>query len=543
MRFSGFVLTKKGQALLAKVQGGETLTFTKAATGAGQPPPNDAPFMATADLGVATIVRSENGAAGAVDVNTGFDITEIQPGSGTTAAVTEVEPLAAAELSGGEYFVLESPAIAFHVWFRVAGSGDDPAPENSVGIRVDVAALDSALTVAQKLATALDQYRLEMSDMYALIDQRQELAIQSVTRVDDVVSEILTVLTNDGLATGYYLCELGIFATDPDDGEILYALANAGTAGDYFPAEGGSTLIEAELRMRTIIAADAVLSMSVSPGVYASLSVFMADKQGRAWKEPVRAASTEDITLSGTQTVDGVALTAMDRVLVKDQSDATENGIYSVAAGEWARAEDADSDEKIRPGMLVPVAEGDANADSLWVLATDGIIELGTTNLTFINSNHQAIPYGAEMLWPTETVPDGWLEEDGSSLTRAAYPELFAVIGTLYGTADGDHFNLPDARGAFPRAWNHGAGVDPDAASRTAPTAPGATISAGDHVGTQQLDLLKSHTHNFNVTATALSGGTAYEPIGGSGGVLTAATGGNETRPVNTARMMIMRAY
>lgn len=159
--------------------------------------------------------------------------------------------------------------------------------------------------------------------------------------------------------------------------------------------------------------------------------------------------------------------------------------------------------------------------------------------------NYQlATPFGAEMLWPTETPPDGWLEEDGSSLARAAYPELFAVIGTLYGTADGDHFNLPDARGNFPRIWDHGASIDPDAASRTAPTTTGATISAGDHVGTEQADELETHTHVHDYITT----GAAYKEIGtgstyGGHTKNTASTGGNETRPINTARMMIIRAY
>lgn len=161
--------------------------------------------------------------------------------------------------------------------------------------------------------------------------------------------------------------------------------------------------------------------------------------------------------------------------------------------------------------------------------------------------NYQPTPFGAEMLWPTETVPDGWLEEDGSSLARAAYPELFSVIGTLYGAADGDHFNLPDARGNFPRVWDHGAGIDPDAASRAAPTATGATISAGDHVGTGQADEFGSHNHNSNLQGNNVSDTATYPSHGNTAlNTLVLGTtyvGGNETRPINTARMMIMRAY
>ena len=57
-------------------------------------------------------------------------------------------------------------------------------------------------------------------------------------------------------------------------------------------------------------------------------------------KESCKIATTANITLSGTQTIDGVAITADKRVLVKDQSTGTENGIYLCKAGAWARASD-----------------------------------------------------------------------------------------------------------------------------------------------------------------------------------------------------------
>ena len=157
-------------------------------------------------------------------------------------------------------------------------------------------------------------------------------------------------------------------------------------------------------------------------------------------------------------------------------------------------------------------------------------------------ASHIGVPVGAEMLWPTETPPTGWMEEDGSSLVRTTYPALYAVIGTMYGAADATHFNLPDARGKFPRIWAHGQATDPDRATRTAPTAPGATISAGDHVGTNQSDTFKAHTHTGAATPAAQLdyGQGGNSPVNGT---TTGSTGGNETRPVNTYRMMIIRAY
>lgn len=108
-----------------------------------------------------------------------------------------------------------------------------------------------------------------------------------------------------------------------------------------------------------------------------------AARSGLDVKQSVRAATTANITLSGTQTIDGVVLIAGDRVLVKDQSTASQNGIYVVSAGSWSRATDADSNAEVTAGMFTFVAEGTTNADSGWVLTTNDTITLGTTSLSF----------------------------------------------------------------------------------------------------------------------------------------------------------------
>lgn len=154
-----------------------------------------------------------------------------------------------------------------------------------------------------------------------------------------------------------------------------------------------------------------------------------------------------------------------------------------------------------------------------------------------------AIPTGAEMLWPTENVPDGWLEENGAEISRTTYAALFAVIGVMYGAGNGSTtFNLPDARGKFPRIWDHGAGVDPDAAART----DRGDETTGDHVGTNQADALKSHSHDVPAQNTATWDGTTVMSDAWRGDYAehhypVTATGGNETRPVNTYRMMIIK--
>ena len=105
---------------------------------------------------------------------------------------------------------------------------------------------------------------------------------------------------------------------------------------------------------------------------------------GISWKEPVLAATVANITLSGEQTVDGVALVAGDRVLVKNQSTASQNGIYVVAAGSWTRAVGAD-DWAEYEGAVVFVISGSGNAGTTWYCSAQPGGTLGVTALNWFN--------------------------------------------------------------------------------------------------------------------------------------------------------------
>jgi hypothetical protein len=115
----------------------------------------------------------------------------------------------------------------------------------------------------------------------------------------------------------------------------------------------------------------------------ATKSYVDAARSGLDVKDSVKVATTANITLSGVQTIDGVSVTTGNRVLVKDQTTALQNGIYVVAVGSWTRASDADTSAKVTPGLFTFVEEGTANADTGWVLSTNAAITLGTTALTF----------------------------------------------------------------------------------------------------------------------------------------------------------------
>ena len=106
--------------------------------------------------------------------------------------------------------------------------------------------------------------------------------------------------------------------------------------------------------------------------------------QGLDIKEAVKVATTANITLSGTQTIDGVAVSADERVLVKNQSTASQNGLYLCKASTWARTDDLATGDDAS-SVFVFVDQGTVNADNGFVCSTNkGSAVVGTNNLTFV---------------------------------------------------------------------------------------------------------------------------------------------------------------
>jgi phage-related tail fiber protein len=108
---------------------------------------------------------------------------------------------------------------------------------------------------------------------------------------------------------------------------------------------------------------------------------------GLTFKAACRVASTTNVNLASPGlTIDTVNLNLGDRILLKDQSDQTQNGIYSFngSSSPLSRALDANTNTEVKSGMFVLVTEGNVNSEIGFVLATDGAINLGTTNLSFV---------------------------------------------------------------------------------------------------------------------------------------------------------------
>lgn len=114
--------------------------------------------------------------------------------------------------------------------------------------------------------------------------------------------------------------------------------------------------------------------------IYSQLELLATGIKG---KTSVRVATTANITLSGIQTIEGVALNVDDRVLVKNQSTQSQNGIYLVKAGAWVRTTDADTWSEL-VSAFVFVEEGSTLGDTGWLCTVNSGGTLGSTAVTWV---------------------------------------------------------------------------------------------------------------------------------------------------------------
>ncbi len=182
--------------------------------------------------------------------------------------------------------------------------------------------------------------------------------------------------------------------------------------------------------------------------------------------------------------------------------------------------------------------------------------DTATHSLTLANGNsislNDLVPAGTIVAYGSETPPPGWLECNGNAVSVAAYPRLFAVIGSNFGSPSAGQFNLPDLRGHFVRGWNHNNNADPDTSSRVASRTGGLTRN---HVGSFQKDAFQGHKHTwttydiFNQVGGVLGANMAQATGATTRSTSTVVTDGinntprtsSETRPSNVYAMYIIK--
>jgi hypothetical protein len=234
-------------------------------------------------------------------------------------------------------------------------------------------------------------------------------------------------------------------------GQILTSNGNAAPTWQSAAAGAASTLTG------TTLAANVVSSSLTSVGTLGSLTVtgnvtaadptvstHLATKSyvdtavnGLTWKNAVGAATTANISLTGVQTIDGVSVVAGTRVLVKDQTTATQNGIYVAAAGSWTRSTDMDGAPSVGEvnGAAVYVIAGTTNASTSWTQ---------TATITTVGSQAMVFALFAAGVVNASTVTGTTLAANvvTSSLTSVGTLSSLAVTGTHTQTGA---FNLAGA--------------------------------------------------------------------------------------------------
>ena len=161
------------------------------------------------------------------------------------------------------------------------------------------------------------------------------------------------------------------------DGKFVDENPSTGQVGSLIPSAWGNSVTQELLNV--IKAAGLSPDENQLNQLLKAIQIFASSDI----KKTVKAATTGAIALSGLQSIDGVTLISGDRVLVKNQATASQNGVYTCAVSAWVRAQDADENIEISPAMMVPVQSGKVNYGSVWQLTNILPPEIGITAINF----------------------------------------------------------------------------------------------------------------------------------------------------------------
>ncbi|WP_259699395.1 phage tail protein [Pseudomonas brassicacearum] len=260
-------------------------------------------------------------------------------------------------------------------------------------------------------------------------------------------SWLLAEVTIPSDVGGWYVREAGIWT----DTGILYAivkypesfkpvLATSGSGKEFYIR---SIFETSNAELVTLLIDDTVVKAT-----RAWVASYVADELAKLdRKQSVRVATTANIVLSGAQAIDGIAVIAGNRVLVKSQTLAKDNGIYVAANGAWVRAKDADASAEVTSGLIVSVEEGATLGNTIWQLITDGVIVLGTTALAFQNITQGFAPLNSAALLGVPTAPTAPVSTNNQQLATTAFVQRALGNHSSVGGLDASTVLTADAFG------------------------------------------------------------------------------------------------
>ncbi|WJM53930.1 phage tail protein [Pseudomonas asiatica] len=225
---------------------------------------------------------------------------------------------------------------------------------------------------------------------------------------------------------GKWIREIALYDADGD----MVAVANCPPTFKPLLNQGsGRTQV---VRMNLLVTSATNVELRIDPAVVLATREYVDSRITEEInkldnKQSVRVATTANIALSGLQAVDGVQLVAGDRVLVKNQTAAKDNGLYAAAVGSWPRTADADASTEVTPGLVVAVEQGTTQADTIWQLITDGAIVLGVTALTFRDITDGFARLLSPALAGTPTTPTPAQFDASQLIVNAAFVKRMGV--------------------------------------------------------------------------------------------------------------------
>jgi hypothetical protein len=307
----------------------------------------------------------------------------------------------------------------------------------------------------------------------------------------------------------------GTFQTFIGQGQPFYAIPNPNQSGlNITNSVINSTTIGATTPSSAAFTTATVSTAPVSGNDVVNKTYLEFFAAGISWKQPVDCGTTANITLSGLQTIDGVTVVAGSRVLVKNQTTTSQNGIYLASATAWSRAPDADTWDELISAICF-VESGSTLAGSAWYCTIQPGGTIGTTAITWSNFSVAATYTAGTGL----TLTDYVFSITNTGVTAAAYGSASKTL-TATVNAQGQLTVLAATDIAIANTQVSGLGtMSTQSASSVAIT--GGSIN-GTTIGATTAAAVNATT--FTGAGTGLTGTATSLSIGGNAATATSAT-------------------
>ena len=312
-----------------------------------------------------------------------------------------------------------------------------------------------------------------------------------------------------------YFAVDGTFQTFIGQGQPFYATTNPTQSGlNITNSTINSTTIGAITPSSAAFTTASVSTAPVSGNDVVNKTYLDYFAAGISWKQPVDCGTTANITLSGLQTIDGVTVVAGSRVLVKNQTTTSQNGIYLASATAWSRAPDADTWDELISAICF-VESGTTLAGSAWYCTIQPGGTIGTTAITWSNFSVAANYSAGTGLSLNNYV----FSITNTGVTAAAYGSASKTL-TATVNAQGQLTVLADTNIAITNAQVSGLGTMSTQDANSV-TITGGTIN-GTTIGGSVAAAVNATT--FTGAGTGLTGTATSLSIGGNAATATSAT-------------------